>query len=133
MLRGSPAGRSAGGSAGRPVEGLLESDRSWKNILGAAGGITDLSFCGIRLELRAENEQFVSEETATQYIQQTAQYVAGSDRRFGALAIFDGSPKSDAPGLVANDIFPRLFAPQRKGHAHPHRRSHHPWKSGKAQ
>lgn len=77
----------------------------------AAGGITDLSFHRIRLELKAENEKFVSEEIAMQYIPQTAQYVAGSDRRFGALCIFDGSPKCDAPGLVANDIFVKAVLP----------------------
>jgi hypothetical protein len=76
----------------------------------AAGGITDLSFRGTRLELKAENEKFVSEETAMQYIQQTAQYVAGSDRRFGVLSIFEGSPKIDAPGLVVNDIFVKAVA-----------------------
>lgn len=74
----------------------------------AAGGITDLSFRRIRIELKAENDEFVTEQTAMQYIQQAAQYVAGSDRRFGVLAVFDGSPKGVAPGLVANDIFVKL-------------------------
>jgi hypothetical protein len=77
----------------------------------AAGGITDLSFRGIRIELKAENEELVSEKTAMQFIEQTAQYVAGSDRPFGILAIFDGSPKSAAPGLVANDIFVKPVMP----------------------
>lgn len=40
----------------------------------------------------------------------------GQRSPFGVLAIFDGSPKCDAPGLVANDIFPRLFClPNGKG------------------
>jgi len=77
----------------------------------AAGGITDLSFRGIRLELKVENEQFVSHETAKQFSQQTAQYVAGSDRQFGILVILDASPKTEAPGLPANDIFATAVSP----------------------
>jgi hypothetical protein len=71
----------------------------------AAGGITDLSFHGIRLELKVEPNQFVTKDGASSFIQQTAQYVAGSDRRLGVLALLDCSPKKEAPGSVANDIF----------------------------
>ena len=70
----------------------------------AGGGITDLSFKGIRLELKVENEGRISIADASQYFQQVAQYVAGSDRRFGALCILDVSTKTEAPGSVANDI-----------------------------
>lgn len=70
----------------------------------AAGGITDLSFRRIRLELKVECETIVTNETAAQFVQQTAQYVSGSDRRFGILAILDCSPKAEAPGLIADDI-----------------------------
>ena len=71
----------------------------------AAGGITDLSFHGIRLELKSEQDQFVTVDTATGFVQQTTQYVAGSDRRLGILCILDCSDKNQASGLVANDIF----------------------------
>ena len=77
----------------------------------AAGGITDLSFRGIRLELKVESDQFVTEDGASRFISQTAQYVAGSDRRLGLLVVLDCSPKSEAPGTIANDIFVKTVQP----------------------
>lgn len=77
----------------------------------AGGGITDLSFRGIRLELKVESEKTVDEVLATGFIQQTVQYVAGSDRRLGVLAILDCSPKGEAPGSVANDILLQTVQP----------------------
>ena len=71
----------------------------------AAGGITDLSFHGIRLELKSEQHQVVTAENAAAFIQQTAQYVTGSARRLGILCILDCFAKTVAPGLVDNDIF----------------------------
>jgi hypothetical protein len=77
----------------------------------AAGGITDLSFRSIRLELKYEDEHFVTQKDAERFVPQTAQYVAGSDRRLGVLAILDCFPKSEAPGSVANDIFVKIVQP----------------------
>jgi hypothetical protein len=77
----------------------------------AAGGITDLSFRSIRLELKYEDEHFVTQKDAEKFVPQTAQYVAGSDRRLGVLTILDCSPKSEAPGSVANDIFVKIVQP----------------------
>lgn len=71
----------------------------------AAGGITDLSFQGIRLELKSEPDQFVTADGALTFVPQTAQYVCGSDRRLGILCILDCSAKTQAPGPVENDIF----------------------------
>lgn len=81
----------------------------------AAAGITDLSFRGIRLELKVESDQPVNKEYALRFAQQTAQYVAGSDRRLGVLSILDCSHKTEAPGSVANDIFPITVQPPRGG------------------
>ena len=69
-----------------------------------AGGITDLSYHRIRIELKVEAEHFVTVPDAQKYLGQTTQYVAGSDRRFGVLCVLDCSPKKTAPGSVANDI-----------------------------
>lgn len=71
----------------------------------AGGGITDLSFQGVRLELKSEQEKVVTLDIASAFVPQTAQYVAGSDRRFGLLCILDCSPKNQAPGLPSGDIF----------------------------
>jgi hypothetical protein len=77
----------------------------------AAGGITDLSFRSIRLELKYEDGHFVTQKDAEKFVPQTVQYVAGSDRRLGVLAILDCSPKPQAPGSVANDIFINIVRP----------------------
>jgi hypothetical protein len=77
----------------------------------AAGGITDLSFRGIRLELKVESDLLVTEDYASRFLPQTAQYVAGSDRRSGMLAVLDCSSKSEAPGTVDNDISIKIVEP----------------------
>lgn len=77
----------------------------------AGGGVTDLSFRRIRLELKALSDRAVAREDADQFVQQAAQYAVGSDRRFGLLAILDSSPKTKAPGPVANDIFLKVVPP----------------------
>lgn len=77
----------------------------------AAGGITDLSFRSIRLELKYEDEHFVTQKDAEKFVPQTTQYVAGTDRRLGVLAILDCSHKTQAPGSVANDIFTNIVQP----------------------
>lgn len=70
----------------------------------AAGGITDISFRGIRIELKVEPGNLVTVENSKQWLPQTSQYVAGSDRRLGVLCVLDTSTKTTAPGSVANDI-----------------------------
>jgi hypothetical protein len=70
----------------------------------AGGGITDLSFRGIRIELKAEPDQTISLEDTKRFLGQTSQYAAASDRRFGILCVLDCSSKTAAPGSVANDI-----------------------------
>jgi len=71
----------------------------------AAGGITDLSFRRVRLELKVESDQAVTSQNAQRYFEQTIQYVAGSDRRLGLLCVLDCSERTAAPGSAANDIF----------------------------
>jgi hypothetical protein len=70
----------------------------------AGGGITDLSFHQIRIELKVEPEQSVTVSVVQKYCGQTTQYVAGSDRRFGIVCLLDCFPKKTASGSVANDI-----------------------------
>jgi hypothetical protein len=78
----------------------------------AAGGITDLSFHQVRLELKSDDKSAVTVDSAVaQYGQQTAQYVAGSDRRCGVLMVLDMSTKSTAPGSIQNDIGLRVVRP----------------------
>lgn len=70
----------------------------------ASGGITDLSFRQIRLELKEDDKALLDLKSALKFTEQTAQYVAGSDRRLGILCVLDSSPKMAASGLVSNDI-----------------------------
>jgi hypothetical protein len=69
-----------------------------------AAGITDLSFHRVRIELKVEKDRLLTLEAAIRFTQQTAQYVAGSQKRLGILAILDVSPKETAPGAVSNSI-----------------------------
>lgn len=77
----------------------------------AAGGITDLSFRRIRIELKVINKELTSLEEAHKFSDQAAQYVAGSDRRLGVLCVLDSSEKDGAPGSVTNDIGLRQLRP----------------------
>jgi hypothetical protein len=72
-----------------------------------AAGITDLSFHRLRVELKVEKERLVTDDDARGFTQQTAQYVVGSHKRLGVLAILDVSPKREAPGALSNSIYLR--------------------------
>jgi hypothetical protein len=85
----------------------------------AAGGITDLSFRRIRIELKVVNKGPVSLEGADKFSDQIAQYVAGSDRRLGVLCVLDSSEKDGAPGSVTNDIGLQELRPTASPHATP--------------
>jgi hypothetical protein len=69
-----------------------------------SGGITDLSFRHTRLELKVVDDHYVTRDDLLQFLPQTAQYVAGSDQRFGVLCVLDTSVKTGLPGSVADDI-----------------------------
>jgi hypothetical protein len=79
-----------------------------------AGGITDLSFRGIPIELKVEPNTYVEVDRVEGYSQQAAQYAAGSDRRLAILCVLDCAAKTSAPGSVANDIALRLVSPPGK-------------------
>ncbi len=68
------------------------------------GGITDLSFNQIRLELKAISDHPVTQADIDKHLPQIVQYVASSDKRFGVLCILDTHPKTSEPGSVADDI-----------------------------
>jgi hypothetical protein len=81
-----------------------------------SGGITDLSFRHIRLELKVVHGHRVTRDDLLKFLPQVSQYVAGSDKRFGMLCVLDSSPKDTAPGLVADDIsYEVVMAPSGKG------------------
>lgn len=70
----------------------------------ASGGITDLSFQRVRLELKCDDRPLGVEEAFEAYGQQLIQYVVGSDRRTGVLAVLCPVKVGAAPGLLHNDL-----------------------------
>ncbi len=63
----------------------------------ASGGITDLSFHGIPIELKAQSKRTLSLGDCQQYVEQTASYVAAKGKSCGVLCVLDCSPKTSAP------------------------------------
>lgn len=64
---------------------------------GAAGGITDLSFRGIRIELKVDNKKTVTPESCDRFLAQTATYAIATGKRLGILCILDCSVKKSYP------------------------------------
>ena len=77
-----------------------------------AGGITDLSFRGIPLELKVVSDEFVSRDDAPQYLSQLKMYSVGNDQRFGVLCILDCSAKQKPPDSAANEIAFEVVKPR---------------------
>jgi hypothetical protein len=67
-----------------------------------AGGITDLSFRGIRLELKSEGERLLVLADCQQFIGQTTSYAVGSGKRLGVLCVLDCSEKT-SPAFPVED------------------------------
>jgi hypothetical protein len=70
----------------------------------ASRGITDLSFRGIRLELKSERDTNLSLADCERFVPQAATYAVGSGKRLALLCVLDGSPKSKPPLPVEDGI-----------------------------
>jgi hypothetical protein len=70
----------------------------------AARGITDLSFRGIRLELKSEKDMRLVLADCEQYLAQAASYAIGSGKRRALLCVLDGSPKTEPAFPVEDGI-----------------------------
>jgi hypothetical protein len=66
----------------------------------ASGGITDLSFQGIPIELKAQSKRTLSLDDCSQYVEQTASYVAAKGKVCGVLCVLDCTSKTLAPQPV---------------------------------
>jgi len=80
----------------------------------AAGGITDLSFRGIRIELKVEPHRRLTLADCERYVEQTASYVVATGKRVGILCVLDCSPKDAAPA-PAEEGFGILLRSTREG------------------
>ncbi|MBE9176795.1 hypothetical protein IQ225_18390 [Synechocystis salina LEGE 06155] len=70
----------------------------------AAGGITDLTFRDIPIELKVENSKVLFPKDFSKFFNQTAAYAIGLGKRIGVLSILESSRKSAPVGVVENDI-----------------------------
>lgn len=59
----------------------------------ASGGITDLSFRGIRIELKVDQNKLLALDDCNRFLGQTTSYVIATGKRIGVLCVLDCSPK----------------------------------------
>jgi len=71
----------------------------------AAGGRTDLSFRGVRLELKSEQSKRLLPEDCARFVEQAATYSVGTGKRVALLAVLDCSPKSSSPIPLGSCLF----------------------------
>jgi hypothetical protein len=89
---------------GRRLRSVPEIGSNLQEHSHIAGGITDLIFKKIQIELKVEKNKEVACENALNYSQQASQYTTGCDTRLGILCILDASVKTHAPASLTNDI-----------------------------
>lgn len=70
----------------------------------SAGGITDLSYEGIPIELKAEKDRTLQFSECSQFLGQTVSYAVGNGRRLGILCVLDTSPRTTAPLPVEDGV-----------------------------
>jgi hypothetical protein len=81
------------------------------------GGIADLSFHGIRIELKFEPAESVTLESCERFMAQTAAYVIATGKRIGILCVLDNSPKA-SHGMPAEEYIGILSRPTKEGAVH---------------
>ncbi|MBN9203068.1 hypothetical protein [Methylibium petroleiphilum] len=77
----------------------------------AAGGITDLSFRGIVIELKSVDHRIRKVEDCQSYVEQTASYAAAKGKRVALLCVLDCSKKDTAPWPAADGLAVLRSAP----------------------
>ena len=70
-----------------------------------AGGIPDIRFRGVIVELKVEDENGDRRHLATKYARQATQYTGAEARQVSVLLILDLTEKANPPGDIRNDIF----------------------------
>ncbi|MDO9565123.1 MAG: hypothetical protein Q7J15_00035 [Candidatus Desulfaltia sp.] len=74
------------------------------DYISAAGGITDLIFRDIPIELKVENSKVLFPKDFSKFFDQTAAYAIGLGKRIGVLSVLEASPKSSPVGIIEDDI-----------------------------
>lgn len=70
----------------------------------AAGGITDLTFMDVPIELKVENDKVLYPNDFKKYFDQTAAYALGLGKRIGVLVVLETSEKAAPVGAPEDDI-----------------------------
>lgn len=70
----------------------------------AAGGITDLTFRDIPIELKVETKKVLYPKDFSKFFDQTGAYAIGLGKRVGVLSVLESSPKSTPVGIIEDDI-----------------------------
>lgn len=71
----------------------------------STGGRTDLSFRGIRIELKSESAKRLLPDDCKRYASQPASYAIGTNRRAAVLCVLDCSPKGEGPFPIEDGLF----------------------------
>lgn len=75
-----------------------------QNHPGAAGGITDLTFRDITIELKVANNSNLIPKDCSKFFDQTAAYTIAFGKRIGVLCVLESSKKTSPTGIIENDI-----------------------------
>jgi hypothetical protein len=75
----------------------------------AGGGISDLWFQGIHIELKFEHESTLNLQDCTRFVNQAQSYAASGGSRLAIVCVLDNSPKANAPFPAEQGL--GLFAP----------------------
>lgn len=70
----------------------------------AAGGRTDLSFRGVRIELKSERGSALTLDDCKQFAAQAGAYAVGTNRLLSVLCVLDATPKDTLPFPVEDGI-----------------------------
>lgn len=70
----------------------------------STGGRTDLSFRGIRIELKSERERRLSPKDCERYAKQAASYGVGTNRNLAFLCVLDSSVKAEPPFPIEDGL-----------------------------
>lgn len=70
----------------------------------SAGGISDLSFRGLKVELKAERNRALRLDDCKAFVAQTASYAVASGMNIAILCVVDSSPKAGAPFPAENGL-----------------------------
>lgn len=86
------------------LSGRSDIGENLQSHLEAAGGITDLTFHDIPIELKVEHKKTIAPDDCKKYFDQTASYALALGKKIGILAMLESSPKASPIGNIEDDF-----------------------------